>query len=393
MSKVLFLSHQPLYPLIGGDRLRYAQQLSILLDRCEVDVAYICHDSQEPPLKDFEPRVGQEWRFEVPRFLRYFQAARSLFNSDPLLVNHFMHRPMIRLLDRIVGDYDFVMCATAATGAYMRSYPHVKKCIDMVDSFTMNYEKAAKCTKGVKRWLQQEDARRMRHYEAECRRMFDRVAYISHVDRDYVGSGEDNVFIVGNAVDLPAEEDCTKMSGLSREILFVGKMDYAPNELAVEYFARNVLPLINDGESEPCEFRIVGASPGRRVRELGLLPNVEVTGLVDSIGPYFRSAGIVVAPMLSGSGIQNKILQAMSHGCCVVTTSIGAEGIESLGEGYVVSDTDPSAMSSQIKSLLSDRGRRLDIGLAARRLVSEKFSYGKVGEEFWEFIGNEFVQS
>ena len=99
-------------------------------------------------------------------------------------------------------------------------------------------------------------------------------------------------------------------------IIFVGKMSYEPNIVAVNFFSTQIFPLLKAKYSE-LKFIIVGANPDERVRKLADIEGVTVTGFVDSIERYFRHSTIVVAPMLTGAGIQNKIIQAMSYGCCV----------------------------------------------------------------------------
>ena len=133
------------------------------------------------------------------------------------------------------------------------------------------------------------------------------------------------------------------------------------------------------------KFKIVGAHPDNRVRQLES-ENVHVVGFVDSLEPFFQGATIVVAPMLTGAGIQNKILQAMSYGCCVVTTPIGAEGlIIKHNEIGVFSNADE--MAEGINSLLEDRKKRVEMGDSARQYIIENMSDRNIAEQFWAFMG------
>ncbi len=392
MAKVLLLSHIPVYPKIGGDRIRIAQTLSMLLDDHEVDLVYISHRPSTPPIKDFEPRIRNEWKFYVPSFTRWCQASRTLFNRRPLEVNHFMHRPFRRFLNGIIDKYDFIVCGSAVMAAYVVERRDCVRYLDMTDSLTMNCDNAARRSSGVLRWLYELNARRMRRYEMECAASFDRIAYISESDRDYVvGKCGGRTVIVPNSVRIPDTGDCPDRRSDSDALVFVGKMDYEPNVTAVTNFARNVLPLINAG-GRRFVFRIVGASPTAEVRELGRLSDVEVTGFVDSVTPYFREAAMVVAPMLSGSGVQNKILQALALGCCVATTGIGAEGIESLEEALVVCPEDPRQMAAMISAFLDDRESLNRKGRLGRTLVGGQFGYDAVKRDFRRFVSPSISQ-
>lgn len=169
-------------------------------------------------------------------------------------------------------------------------------------------------------------------------------------------------------------------------IIFVGKMSYEPNIVAVNFFSTQIFPLLKAKYSE-LKFIIVGANPDERVRKLADIEGVTVTGFVDSIERYFRHSTIVVAPMLIGSGIQNKIIQAMSYGCCVATTTIGAEGLKiSNGEIEIFNSTEE--WISGMSRLIMNRKQRIDMGRLARQYVIDNLSPQIISRQFWRFIRN-----
>ena len=143
---------------------------------------------------------------------------------------------------------------------------------------------------------------------------------------------------------------------------------------AAKFFVYDVLPFIRNVIPD-VKFYVVGANPVAEVRQLAQMPNVCVTGKVSDVGDYMRQAAISVAPMCSGAGIQNKILQAMSFGGCVVTTTIGAEGLDINQSGIVVRDS-AKELADAIVSLLRNPSQRAQIGKRAidyvrRNLVAE----------------------
>lgn len=191
------------------------------------------------------------------------------------------------------------------------------------------------------------------------------------------------IHVVGNKVRIPDESQVSRHE-CSDKLVFVGKMSYEPNVVATTHFATRVFPKLLSRFPE-LHFVIAGANPEARVRQLAELPNVEVTGFVDSVVPYFQYATIVVAPMLTGAGIQNKIIQAMSYGCCVVTTPIGAEGLDIRHEEIAVVEGD-NDMAATIASLLLDPERRKAMGKFAREYVISHLSESVISEQFWEFM-------
>lgn len=113
-----------------------------------------------------------------------------------------------------------------------------------------------------------------------------------------------------------------------------------------------------------------------------------VTGFVDEVEPFFLQSSVVIAPMLIGAGVQNKIIQAMSYGCCVATTSIGAEGLTNCNDEIAIFNEDNQWIEG-LCSLLSDRNRRIVMGQLARKYIINYFSSEIVERQFWKFIEGE----
>lgn len=195
----------------------------------------------------------------------------------------------------------------------------------------------------------------------------------------------DKIVIVGNYVDLP-HQDALNQGGNQNRICFIGKMNYEPNVLAVEYFCNTIFPKILNTYPD-ATFYIVGSHPDKRVNKLGGQPNVYVTGFVESIEPYLKDSAIVVAPMLTGSGIQNKIIQAMAHRCCVVTTKIGAEGLSTEDSGISICKTNQEWIDT-ISELLGNMDLRLHKGHIAHEYVKNNLSKDIIRNQFLSFINN-----
>ena len=192
-----------------------------------------------------------------------------------------------------------------------------------------------------------------------------------------------DIFVVGNLVDLPVETLLSKHDS-DNIVLFVGKMSYEPNVIAVSYFAHKIFPILKS-RFKQLKFIIAGANPDQRVVELEKITGIQVTGFVETLIPYFQKATVVIAPMLTGAGIQNKIIQAMSFACCVATTPIGAEGLDIRNnEIAVFSKYDEWIIG--LENLLIDRQERKAMGLKARTYVEENLSRDSISKQFDSFI-------
>lgn len=191
------------------------------------------------------------------------------------------------------------------------------------------------------------------------------------------------IIVINNYVEFPNDDRICKHN-TSDVIMFLGKMDYEPNITAVSHFVENIFPKIKENHPN-LKFIIVGAKPTKEISEFANIDGIEVTGFVDSTEPYFQNSTIVIAPMLTGAGVQNKIIQAMSYGCCVATTTIGAEGLSLNGDDIEIFNSDNDWITG-ISSLLSDRDRRELIGKNARKTIRNTLSKEIVFKQFEKLI-------
>lgn len=152
------------------------------------------------------------------------------------------------------------------------------------------------------------------------------------------------------------------------ELLFVGSFRHDPNADAVLYFHREVWPEIRS-EFPRAHWTIVGPDPPREVMELAS-DAIEVTGFVTSTTPYLARAWVSIAPLRFGAGMKGKVCEAMNAGVPVVTTRIGAQGVNALdGRDFLVAD-EATEFASHVKALLHSPRRREEMSLASRQFIT-----------------------
>jgi len=155
--------------------------------------------------------------------------------------------------------------------------------------------------------------------------------------------------------------------------LFIGNMEYRPNIDAVLYFCEQILPLIKT-EIPQAELYIVGLNPGPEVLALAG-PGVYVTGPVADVRPYYSQCAACIVPLRAGGGTRLKILESMSLGRPVVSTSIGCEGLDvQNGEHLFIADT-PQDFASKVLQLLGDENTRNHIVRRGRELVEQQYDW------------------
>lgn len=383
-KRVLYLAHIEPFPASSGDRVRLGQQLQRLVEEFTVDAVVISHSQNASLIKDFIPNLRDEKRFYFPPLKRYLRASNTILNLKPLAVNHFFHKEVADYVGKVANNYDMIFCASPVMAQYVMRMNHrlkgIIKLLDATDSLSMNYMRESKRAKFPLNILFKADSSRMKKYEKRFLKEFDRIAYISDIDRNFIPDFPQKKFIVSNSVKLPPLSECNQHSiSYGHPVLsFVGMMSYLPNIYAMKFFISRVFPWILQKYPDTL-LRIVGGNPAEEIRRLAS-GNIEVTGFVDDLTPVFRDCTAFVAPLLTGSGVQNKILQAMAHKACVVTTRFGAEGLDT-GNGLIVCN-EPEQMAQQICELIENPRKCSLTGEAARQYVADNFSEEKVKQEF-----------
>jgi glycosyltransferase involved in cell wall biosynthesis len=164
-------------------------------------------------------------------------------------------------------------------------------------------------------------------------------------------------------------------------------MSYFPNQEAVNYFARKVLPLIRDSVPK-ARFLIVGRNPNRNVLRLQRMDGVEVTGFVADVRTYLAKAQVAVAPFAIAAGIQNKILEAMAYGLPVVATSRTAQGLSPKVAEMIDTGDTADEMASKIVLLLRDFDLARRKGVEGRRRVGEEYKWENSLDQLLQLLEN-----
>ncbi len=205
----------------------------------------------------------------------------------------------------------------------------------------------------------------------------------SEADRDkliVLNQGRLPGFTIPNGVDTDAKPfDESPMKHSQNEILFCGSMDYYPNEEGLIWFYDQVFPLIKKAMPKVV-LTLVGSSvKNERNQKLWNDSSVHIKGRVTSLQPFYNQAGVCIAPLLSGSGTRLKIIEAMSFGNPIVSTSIGAEGLNIIsGKNLLIAD-DPFSFAGRVIDLLQDQELFERIRLNARELVSSDYAWEGIG--------------
>ena len=209
------------------------------------------------------------------------------------------------------------------------------------------------------------EAAKMARYERAAVRRFAHVIAVSDRDRDVMSTMVDaaRISVVPTGVDVQQYRIAAGVRATEPLVVFLGSMDWEANVDAVDYFCRDIWPAVRAAVPS-ARFRIVGRDPAPRVRALAS-DSVEVTGTVSSVVEHLKEAAVFAVPLRIGGGTRLKIFEAMAAGRAVVSTSIGAEGLDVRnGRDIVLADSAPQFAEAVIR-LLTDEQRRSELEIAA----------------------------
>jgi glycosyltransferase involved in cell wall biosynthesis len=210
-------------------------------------------------------------------------------------------------------------------------------------------------------------------YELRIRRGCDATVVVGESDARVLRTllGVRNVHVVPNGVEMPTAQQVTRSS--QPTVMFTGVMNYQPNVDAVVYFVRDVWPGVRKDVPDAV-FQVVGRSPTPEILALQSERGVEVHADVRSVQEFLARAWLAVAPMLTGSGIKNKVLEAWSTGTPAVMTPIASNGLRQAPSELLLT-AEGDALADSISDLLTDRPRRTRLGELARQTARNLFSW------------------
>lgn len=229
------------------------------------------------------------------------------------------------------------------------------------------------------------ESAKMTRYERVMLKRFHHVIAVSNHDRQQMVQMDPSceITVVPTGVDTKKFAVAPPSDIRPPRIVFTGSMDWEPNIDAMEYFCQQIWPRVRAAYPEAI-FQIVGRNPHPKIQRLAC-ESVQVTGTVPSVAEYLRDASLVIVPLRIGGGTRLKIFEAMAMGKAVISTSIGAEGLDvQSGRDLLLAD-DVSAFADAILILLRDASLRRKYELAAVQLASQ-YDWSRIAAQFADVL-------
>ncbi len=369
-KKMLFICSRIPYPPVGGDRAKNFNLLNKLKNTYDIHLVVITSEPVSIEAQSYLDSVGENKVFTKNKwdFIKSFLFG-ILNLPKPLQVSLYYFKDVKDYVNTQSLGCDILFSTLVRTSEYVRMLEKPKVC-DMADSIGQNYARSYKHVKSkIMAAYYYVESKFLIKYEEVIAEEFDAVFLFNKQELNNFKCKNNLVWIPHGVNESLI--DYTIQSTKEKAVGFIGKMDYQPNIDAVLWFVHNVIPLLpND-----VKFYIIGAKPTPQILNLAS-ESIIVTGFMDD--PFLLLSGlkVAIAPMVTGGGIQNKVLEAMALGVANIVSPLAAKPMNDLhyGSDLIVADT-PEQWSEEIIRIIGDEDLRVKLERNARDYIVKSYTW------------------
>lgn len=368
------------YPLEKGDKLRAYNQIKELSKNNEIYLFCVSHTKVLPEhVEQLRPYCQDICCVNSPKLVNYKNIVRNYLHTKSLQIGYWDSRKARKAVKEFVRKVqpDVIYSQMVRTMPWISRLPY-PKVMDYQDALSMNTERRMDQTRGLWHYILHFEFKMLRSTEYNAFKIFDALTIISEPDSDAIPRPKNGeIHIIPNGVDFDFF-DRTKLPSPAGaapkwDIVFCGNMGYEPNVHAAQYLVKEVMPLVWK-EVPGTTVLLAGANPKHGVSNLAS-DKVSVSGYVADIRECYAASSIFVAPMLTGSGLQNKLLEAMAMQLPCVTTSIANDSLGARDGSEVLIGDNAEAFAAHIVSLLRDADKRASLAQSGRQYALDHFSW------------------
>jgi polysaccharide biosynthesis protein PslH len=387
---ILFVSHLPASPPRFGAQARMHGLMTQLARRHDLTAVMLYYgefdaDECRPAMQAYCRKVvmvpSRYGREGLSKRLLQFRSLASTRSFERL---QYRLPALQQTLDRILHTrrFDVVNLEFSFLGNYyLRQAPPGERLPALVvDSHNIDYDLARQYARDgsslVRRLYAKANWGKLRREELATYRDADGVYLCSAADERRLLDEVPGVrtTVIPNAADVEYYQPrSTDPPPDGRTVVFFGHLSYIPNVDGVNHFVKDIWPRIAAAHPE-ARCKIIGDRPPPSLQALAG-PRVELTGFVQDLRPHLAAAAAIVVPLRLGGGTRLKIVEAMAMGKAIVSTCLGAEGIEAVPGRDLLIEDQPAAFADAVNRLLAEPGLAARIGQSARRLALERYAW------------------
>ncbi|MGB0886949.1 MAG: glycosyltransferase [Vicingaceae bacterium] len=374
MKIFVLLSRFP-YPLEKGDKLRVFNQIKELSKNHEIILCALSAEKvKQSSIDELSKYCSHIEVIKLSKIKIYWNLIKCLlFTNQSLQVAYFYSSSAQKKINSFLDKYqpDHIFCQLIRVTEYVRK-SNIPKTLDYMDALARGMERRIEDAPFYLQWALKTETERLKRYEHFIFDDFDNHTIISEQDRELiVHAANDNIKIVKNGVDY----EMFKHGELPKEydLIFTGNMGYPPNVDSVIYLVNNVMPLVWE-EKPDIKLIIVGAQPSPKVLKLKS-ENVIVTGWVDEVAPYYLKSKIFIAPMQIGTGLQNKLLEAMAMKLPCITSELANNALGATHQQNILIGKTNEDYKNHIIRLIDDENYQKELAEKGHQFVKENYTW------------------
>lgn len=397
--KVLQLCNKPPYPPVdGGTIAMHSITLGLLAAGCEVRVLTVETDKHPLRREALDEQYLQQTHIEavyVDLGVKPLPAFGAMMCGESYHVKRYVSQAFAEKLREVLQaeEFDIVHVESIFLTPYVpliRRHSKAKVILRAHNVEHLIWRRVAESTRhGLKRWYLKHLSLTLRAYEVEHLNDYDGVVSITRNDAERFRA--DGCRRPLTAIPFGIEPEEVGHVDMERGSLFhIGAMDWIPNQEGIDWLLEKVWPVVHR-EVPQARLYLAGRKMPQRLLE-AKIDGVTVVGEVPDAMYFIGSKQINIVPLLSGSGIRVKIIEAMSVGKTVVTTTVGAQGIDYTdGVDLLIADT-PDDFARQVRRCIDDPDFCDSVGRAAARLIAERYNTTTLTQELIEFYNARLEQ-
>lgn len=388
MKKLLVILPRVPYPLEKGDKLRAFHQIKCLSKEFSICLVALNDQPLHPKAEEIlKPYCSSIYIINMPHWLRAINICKALINGKPLQVGYYFQNRAKKKINEIFSNEnpDYLYCQLLRVAEYAKDFA-LPKTIDYQDVFSVGMERRSQKSFFPASLIFKIEANRLQKYEAIVFDLFDNKTIISEPDRELLPHpGKNNIMVIPNGVDFVFFN--ALKSEKKFDLAFTGNMNYPPNVDAAVFLVKKVMPLVWK-TNQSVNVLISGATPHKKVQKLRS-EKVHVSGWVEDIRQSYAQSRIFIAPMFIGTGLQNKLLEAMAMKMPCITTSLANDALCAKPKSEILIGDSAEALADAIITLINDPILSDQIAENGNSFVLKNFDWNKNTKELIKLIKNE----
>ncbi len=381
--RVLLLTQVLPYPPDSGPKVKTYYVLKYLAQQHQVTLVSFVRDSDKPEhIRHLETLCEQVITVPITRSpvrdLRFL--GQSLLTGQPWMMLRDERPEMRAALRELAASrhFDVVHADQLNMGQYALPFTTSRKVLDLHNALWVLYKRLAETLEPTKpmKYILTRDWRLLKQYEGHLCQTFDAVTAVSQEDKAALieAGARDDIAVIPIAIDTDEQAFIPRQPQVPH-IVHIGTMYWPPNIQGITWFLDEIYPRIQQQVPE-VRCTLIGARPPASIVERGQAdPSLTVTGYVDDPLPYLHDSSMMVVPLLAGGGMRVKILNAMSQGIPMVSTTVGCEGIAVTHEEDILIADEPQTFADACIRLLTDAALNDKITQNGRRTAEEQYDY------------------